>query len=228
MDRLHRTRMLLGDTGVEKLRGATVMVVGVGAVGSFAVESLARAGVGHLILIDADTVEESNINRQLFALDSTIGQPKVAVAAARIHDINPDIRVDSIQMFFDENSQLEYRPDYIIDAIDTTESKVALARWAQTHNIPLISSMGAARKTDISQIRTGRLSKTTVCPLAARMRRLIRDAGLADFDVVYSTQPAAPDTANGHTFGSLVTVTGAFGLTLANFVIQRLAQGRAL
>lgn len=220
--------MLLGDAGVARLRAATVMVVGVGAVGSFAVEALARAGIGHLILIDADMVEESNINRQLYALDSTIGRPKVDVAAARTHDINPDTRVDAMQIFFDENTQLDCRPDYVIDAIDTTDSKVVLARWAQNNNVPLISSMGAARKTDISQIRTGRLSKTTVCPLAARMRRLARDAELRDFDVVYSTESVAPDTARGHTFGSLVTVTGAFGLVLANFVIHRLARGGAL
>ncbi|MDE5616054.1 MAG: tRNA threonylcarbamoyladenosine dehydratase [Alphaproteobacteria bacterium] len=223
MDRLHRTRMLLGDSGVERLRNSTVMVVGVGAVGSFAVESLARSGIGHLILVDADVVEESNINRQLFALDSTVGQPKVDVAAARIHDINPDIRVDALRLFFDEKTNLDCRPDYIIDAIDTTESKVALARWAQNAGIPMVSSMGAARKTDISRICVGPLSKTTVCPLAARMRRLVRDAGLADFDVVYSTQPAIAATAAGRTFGSLITVTGAFGLTLANYVIMNLS-----
>lgn len=228
MDRLHRIRMLMGDGAVARLQNATVMVVGCGAVGSFAIEALARSGIGHLILIDSDAVEESNINRQLFALDSTVGAPKVDVAAARIHDINPDIRVDALQMFFDENTQLDCRPDFVIDAIDTPNSKVALACWAQNYGIPLISSMGAARKTDISQIRTARLSKTSVCPLAARMRRLVRDAGLCDFDVVYSVENAAPDTAHAHTFGSLVTVTGAFGLTLANFVIHRLAWGDAL
>lgn len=222
MDRLHRTRMLLGDSGTERLRAATVMVVGVGAVGSFAVEALARSGVGHLILIDADIVEESNINRQLFALDSTIGQPKVDVAAARIHDINPEIKVDAMRLFFDETAKLDCRPDFIIDAIDTTASKVALARWAQEIGSPLVASMGAACKTDISQIKIAPLSKTSVCPLAARMRRLVRDAGLSDFDVVYSSQPPAADTAFGHTFGSLITATGAFGLTLANYVIMNL------
>lgn len=222
MDRLHRIRMLLGDSAVSRLQNSTVMVVGCGAVGSFAVESLARSGVGHLILIDADVVEESNINRQLFALDSTIGRPKVDVAAARTHDINPEISVDAMRLFFDANTKLDCRPDYIIDAIDTVASKVALARWAQENGIPLVASMGAARKTDIGQIRIGRLSKTSVCPLASRMRRLVRDAGLSDFDVVYSTEPAAPDTTAGHTFGSLITVTGAFGLTLANYVIMRL------
>lgn len=222
MDRLHRTRMLLGENGVARLRDATVMVVGVGAVGSFAAEALARSGVGHLILIDADVVEESNINRQLFALDSTVGRAKVDVSAARIHDINPDIRVEAMRMFFDADTKLECRPDYIIDAIDTVGSKVALARWAQDIGAPFIASMGAARKTDISHIRVAPLSKTSVCPLAARMRRLVRDAGLHDFDVVYSTEAAAPCTAAGRAFGSLITVTGAFGLTLANHVIKNL------
>jgi len=215
--------MLLGDTGVVALKNATVMVVGVGAVGSFATEALARSGVGHLILIDADTVDETNINRQLFALDSSVGLPKVQVAAARIRDINPEIQVDALQLFFDDTTNLECKPDYIIDAIDTVDSKLALARWAQTANVPLISSMGAARKTDISQIRIARLSQTSVCPLAARMRRMVRDAGLRDFDVVFSREPAAPAVAAGRAFGSLVTVTGAFGLTLAGHVILRLA-----
>ena len=224
MDRLHRTRKLLGDDAVARLRGSTVMVVGCGAVGSFATEALARAGVGNLILIDSDAVEESNINRQLFALDSTVGRPKVDVAAARIGDINPDTRVVTYQMFFDENTVLDVRPDYIIDAIDTVASKIALARFAQSQGIPIIASMGAARKTDIAAIRVSRLSKTSVCPLAARMRRMARDAGLRDYDVVFSTQPVTANTADGRVFGSLVTVTGAFGLILANFVIKQLTK----
>jgi len=220
--------MLLGPAGVAALQHSTVMVVGVGAVGSFATEALARSGVGRLILIDADTVDETNINRQLFALDSTVGRPKVQVAAARIRDINPEIQVDALQLFFDNSTHLECRPDYIIDAIDTVESKLALARWAQAANIPLISSMGAARKTDISKIRVARLSQTSFCPLAARMRRMVRDAGLRDFDVVFSSEPAAPAVAAGRAFGSLVTVTGAFGLTLAGHVILQLAHAQSV
>jgi len=211
--------MLLGDAGVEKLKRSTVMVVGCGAVGSFAVECLARSGIGHIILIDNDTVDVSNINRQLFALDSTVGRAKVDVAAERINDINPEIRVDAMRLFFDADTKLDCRPDYIIDAIDSTPSKIALARWAQDNDIPFIASMGAARKTDISRVRVSKLSKTSVCPLAARMRRLARDAGLDDFEVVFSTEPAAPDVLANRTFGSIVTVTGAFGLMLANAVI---------
>ena len=223
MDRLHRTRMLLGDCGIARLKDATVMVVGCGAVGSFAIEALARSGIGHIILIDNDIVEESNINRQLFALDSTLGRPKVEVAAARIHDINPEICVEPLQLFFDKDTHLASRPDVIIDAIDTAPTKIALAQWAISHGIPFISSMGAARKKDITHIRVARLSKTTVCPLAARMRRMARDAGLPDYDVVYSTEPAASNVAANRTFGSVVTVTGAFGLMLANVAIMRLS-----
>ena len=224
MDRLHRIRKLMGDAAVADLQNACVMVVGCGAVGSFSIEALARSGVGHLILIDADTVEESNINRQLFALTSTVGMPKIDVASARVHDINPEIHVDTIQTFYDENTQLDVRPDYIIDAIDTVPSKIALVRFAQSNNIPIISSMGAARKTDLTAIRIARLSRTSVCPLAARMRKLVRESGLDDYDVVFSTQPAVPGTADGRVFGSIATVTGAFGLHMANFVICRLAK----
>ena len=153
MDRLHRILLLIGEEKVAKLKQSTVMVVGCGAVGSFAIEALARSGIGHLILIDFDVVEESNINRQLFALDSTVGRPKVEIAKQRIHDINPDIIVDVYNMFFDANTDIDVRPDFVIDAIDTVQSKIALYQWCMDKNIPFISSMGAARKTDITKIK---------------------------------------------------------------------------
>lgn len=218
-DRLHRTRLLFGDAGIEKLQKANVMIVGCGAVGSFAVEALARAGVGNLIIIDSDVIEESNINRQIFATDTTIGLPKVDVARARIHDINPDIHVTAIQTFFDDTTELNVTPDFVIDAIDTVPSKIALYKWCVARNIPFISSMGAARKTNPSCIKIAKLSKTTVCPLAAKIRKMVRDAKLPDFDVVYSTEPAAPTDA-ARVFGSIVTVTGIFGLMAANHAIN--------
>lgn len=218
-DRLHRTRLLFGDTGIEKLQKATVMIVGCGAVGSFAVEALARAGVGKLIIIDSDVIEESNINRQIFATDITIEMPKVDVARARIHDINPDILVTAIRTFFDDSTELNVTPDFVIDAIDTVPSKIALYKWCVARNIPFISSMGAARKTNPSCIKIAKLSKTTVCPLAAKIRKMVRDAKLPDFDVVYSTEPAAPTDA-ARVFGSIVTVTGIFGLMAANHAIN--------
>ena len=220
MDRLHRIRLLLGDIAVKKLQTKTVMVVGCGAVGSFAIEALSRSGIGNIILVDFDVVEQSNINRQIFALHSTIGRPKVDVAAARIADISPDINVQTFNMFWDGASNPDIAPDFVIDAIDSVQSKIALYRWCVAHNIPFIASMGAAQKTDITQIKIDKLSKTTVCPLASRIRKLVRNENLPDFPVVYSTQsPIKNDTG---TLGSIITVTGDFGLRLANFVITEL------
>ncbi|MBQ3039441.1 MAG: tRNA threonylcarbamoyladenosine dehydratase [Alphaproteobacteria bacterium] len=222
MDRLHRTRLLFGDTATDGLRAATVMVVGCGAVGSFAIEALARTGIGHIIVVDFDSVDESNINRQLFALDSTIGAPKVDVATARIHDINPDTRVTAYNMFWDEKTDLDVRPDFVIDAIDTVPSKVALYKWCASHNVPFVSSMGAALKMDVTQIKIAPISQTTVCPLAGRVRRATRELDLPDFPAVFSTERPAPVSGHAKNMGSNVTVTGTFGLMLANFVIKKL------
>ena len=220
MDRLHRIRLLLGDENIKKLQSKTVMVVGCGAVGSFAIESLARSGIGNIILVDFDTVEPTNINRQLFALQSTIGQPKVDVAAARIHDISPDINVTTFNMFWDDKSNPDVNPDFVIDAIDSVPSKIALYRWCAAKNIPFIASMGAAQKTDMSAVKIAKISKTAVCPLAARIRKLVRGENLPDFPVVYSTQNPIKNETN--TLGSMITVTGDFGLKLAGFVIENL------
>lgn len=220
--RLNRITLLLGDDAVSKLKKSTVMVVGCGAVGSFAIESLARCGLGHLILIDFDNAEESNINRQLFALDSTLGKPKVEIAKSRIHDINPEITVDVFNMFFDDKTQLDVKPDYVIDAIDSVQSKIALYKWCFENNIPFISSMGAARKTDPSKIKVSKISKTTVCPLAAKIRHIVRDEKLKDFPVVYSVEESVPQPNGGREFGSIITVTGTFGLLLTDFVIRKL------
>ena len=222
MNRLHRISLLFGNEAVNKLKQSTVMVVGCGAVGSFAIESLARSGVGHIILVDFDKIEESNINRQLFALDSTIGIPKVDVAKQRIFDINPEILVDTFNMFFDENTDLGIKPDYVIDAIDTVPSKIALYKWCVKNDIPFISSMGAARKTDLTKIKIDKISKTSVCPLANKIRKNIRDLNLPDFPVVYSTENATPQENGGREFGSVITVTGTFGLMISNFVIKKL------
>ena len=222
MDRLHRISLLFGKDAISKLKKSTVMVVGCGAVGSFAIEALARSGIGHIILVDFDKVEESNINRQIFALDSTIGMPKVEVARQRIHDINPNIKIDTFNIFFDENTDIDIKPDYVIDAIDTVPSKIALYKWCIKNNVPFISSMGAARKTDISKIKIGKISKTSVCPLASKIRRIVRENGIPDFPVAYSVESAQPQPDGGREFGSVITVTGVFGLMLADFVIKKL------
>lgn len=221
MERFKRIRALVGDAAMEKLQGATVMVVGCGAVGSFATEALARSGIGSIVVVDFDTVEISNINRQLFALTSTIGMPKVDVATARIRDINPNVNVRAINAFFDEKTDIDVSPDFVIDAIDTVESKVALYKWCVARNIPFAASMGAALKSDPTQIRTGRILKTTVCPLAARVRKMVRDEKLPDFPVVYSVEnPKKSAASAGRVFGSIITITGAFGLRLADIAIK--------
>lgn len=224
MDRLHRTRLMFGDRGLERLHNATVMVVGCGAVGSFAIEALARSGIGTIVIVDFDNVDTTNINRQLFALDSTVGRPKVDVATSRIHDINPTTTVRAYNLFWDRDTDLDERPDFVIDAIDSVESKIALARWAMDRNIPIISSMGAALKTDITQIQVASLFHTRVCPLASRVRRLARSAQLPDWPVVYSTQPPLPTSGHAKNMGSLITVTGTFGLMLAGYVIEELVK----
>lgn len=219
MDILHRTRLLIGPAATDTLQKSTVMVVGCGAVGSFAIEALVRTGVGNLVLIDSDVIEESNINRQLFALNSTINQPKVDVAASRIRDINPDVNVTAIKTFFDDATELSVMPDFVIDAIDTVSSKIALYKWCMARNVSFVSSMGAARKTDPTQIKIAKISKTSVCPLAAKIRKIVRDEHLNDFDVVYSTEPATV-TDSARIFGSIITVTGTFGLIMANYAIN--------
>lgn len=224
MDRLHRTRLMFGDRGLERLHNATVMVVGCGAVGSFAIEALARSGIGTIVIVDFDNVDTTNINRQLFALDSTVGRPKVDVATSRIHDINPTTTVRAYNLFWDRDTDLDERPDFVIDAIDSVESKIALARWASDRKIPIISSMGAALKTDITQIQVASLFHTKVCPLASRVRRLARSAQLPDWPVVFSTQPPLPTSGHAKNMGSLITVTGTFGLMLAGYVIEELVK----
>lgn len=223
-DRLHRIRLLLGDEKLEKLERATVMVFGCGAVGSFATESLARCGVGHLVLLDFDTVAESNINRQIFATESTLGRKKTDIARERIADINPNIKVTVFDMFFDNKSCLGIRPDFVIDAIDTVDSKIAIYRWCKQNKIPFISSMGAARKTDPSKIKIDKISRTFACPLAARIRKIVRDERIGDFPVVFSTEAPTPHHDTSKEFGSIVTVTGTFGLVAANWVIQKIAE----
>ena len=222
MDRLQRTRALIGDAAVARLTRATVMVVGCGAVGSVATEALARTGIGHLVLIDFDRVQESNINRQLIATQSTVGMPKVDAARARIADLDPNIAVDTFDIFFDDKTDIDVHPDFVIDAIDSIPSKIALYKWCAARNIAFIASMGAARKTDTSKIKTATIYQTSVCPLAARVRKLARQESLADFPVVFSTETAR-DLGPGNTLGSMMPVTGTFGFALANFVINKIA-----
>ena len=223
-EQFERTILLVGKTGLQKLRASRVAVVGCGAVGSFAVEALARAGVGHLILVDGDVVAESNINRQLCALHSTVRMAKVEVLKSRIYDICPETEVMVKNIFVDENNcgdVLEGQIDFIVDAIDVVSGKIPLILYAQKKKIPIISSMGAAMKTDFTKVRIAPLNQTSVCPLAARVRRLIKEqGGELSMPCVFSTEAPAGKQEAGRKMGSLVTMTGLFGLILANEVIK--------
>ena len=226
-DRLHRCRLLLGAEKLAKLQRATIMVVGCGAVGSFAIDAIARSGVSHIILVDFDKIEESNINRQLFATQNTLEHKKTRAARARIAAISPDIRVTELDIFFDAGTLPPMRPDFVIDAIDTIASKIALYEWCEQNGIPFISSMGAARKTDPVQVKMDKLSKTVACPLARQIRKLVRERGLGNFPVVFSTEPPAPQKTPDKNMGSIITVTGTFGLAVANYAIKYIINSKS-
>ncbi len=240
-DRLSRTRLLLGDEVMEKLARSTVMVVGCGAVGGFAIEALARSGVGNLILVDFDVVKESNINRQIFALHSTLYQEKAVVARNRIRDISPDIKVEILPVLVNADTideVLDRRVDFVIDAIDTLNPKTILIEQLMTGGIPFISSMGAALKTDATKIAIVPMKKTIHCPLAFFVRKRLRKRGVdLTFPVVYSCEdvsqklhlemPAEAENETGrvrHNMGSLPTITGIFGLLCANYAIEYLKE----
>jgi len=187
-----RTELLLGKEGVEKLKKSTVAVFGVGGVGSFAVEALARSGVGRLILIDDDDVCITNINRQLHATTKTVGKPKVDVMAERVKEINPKAVVLPIKEFVSKDNiekLLTNDIDYVIDAIDTVSSKIELVVKCNEMNIPIISSMGAGNKLDPTKFEVEDIYKTSVCPLAKVMRTELRKRGIKKLKVVYSKEP---------------------------------------
>ncbi|HZW49914.1 MAG TPA: tRNA threonylcarbamoyladenosine dehydratase [Bacillota bacterium] len=188
-----RTALLVGDEGLSRLQSACVMVVGLGGVGSYALEAIARAGVGCIILVDNDVIEESNINRQLLALHSTIGMAKVAVAAARVEDINPDCHVVVLQLTVTpENVQdlLKLKPDYVVDAIDSVTAKAALLAETHLAGIPIIGIMGAGNKLDAAGFIITDISKTHTCPLARALRRELKQRGIfKGIQVVYSPLP---------------------------------------
>ncbi len=243
MDQFSRTRLLIGDEPLERLARAKVAVFGVGGVGGFCVEALARAGVGTLHLYDDDTVSESNLNRQIAALHSTLGQPKVEVMARRVRDINPDCDVRAIRMFYlPENGGTvdlsQY--DYVVDAIDTVAAKLDLVQRCTDLQVKIISAMGSGNKLDPTAFLVTDISKTQGCPLARVMRKELRRRGINHLKVVYSTEeprplfgeipaetPAGENTRPGEpgrrsTPGSVSFVPAAAGLVMASAVIREL------
>ncbi|MCQ2138346.1 MAG: tRNA threonylcarbamoyladenosine dehydratase [Bacteroidales bacterium] len=188
-----RTAILFKDEQMERLRNATVAVIGLGGVGAYAAEMIVRAGVEHVVLLDSDSVSESNKNRQLLALDSTIGRLKTEVMAGRLADINPDLRMDIISEYLTEENVSEvlgaFDPDYVVDAIDTLAPKIALMKYCYDNHIPSVSSMGSGAKSDMTKIRISDISKSFNCPLAYMIRKRLRKLGISKgIQVVFSEE----------------------------------------
>lgn len=227
-----REAMLIGHEGIEKLSQKHVAVFGVGGVGSFCIEALARAGIGKLTVIDSDVVDITNINRQLIALHSTVGMDKVKVMEQRIKDINPKAEVMAIKAFYNAETADSYdlaQYDYVVDAIDTVSAKLVLIEQAKKANVPIISCMGTGNKFDPSRFEITDLAKTTICPLARIMRKELRQRGINHLKVLYSTEEAvkplfeAADPAPGrHSPGSLSFVPPVAGYMIAGEVIKEL------
>lgn len=233
MTQFSRSEMLLGAKAIEKLKQSRVILFGLGGVGSFTAETLARAGVGHLTLVDNDTVSLTNLNRQLCALHSTLGQLKTEVAAQRIKDINPDCEVKIISKFYlpeiaDEFSLENY--DYIADAIDTVTAKIDLAVKAKEYGVNIISCMGTGNKLDPTQLRVDRIEKTSGCPLCRVMRRELKVRGVSALKTVWSPEtPIKPldcgeETGKRATPGSLPFVPNTAGILMAKEIITDLTR----
>lgn len=227
-ERFIRTSLVVGESGVDKLNNITVAVFGVGGVGGFVCEALARSGVGNLKLYDGDTVAVSNINRQIIALTSTVGKFKADVMKQRIFDINPCAKVEANNNFLtpENASQLDFsNVDYIVDAVDDVKAKIELAKIADKHKIKIISAMGAGNKLDPTQFEVSDIFKTSVCPLARIMRRELKNIGIKKLKVVYSkeTPKNPPYKIEGEkTVGSLAFVPSVMGLIMAGEVIKDL------
>ena len=218
-EELEREAALLGDTAVEKLNNSFVAIFGLGGVGSYTAEALARSGIGKLLLVDNDVVSKSNINRQLCALQSTVGRKKVDVVAERLLDINPDLIIEKCYEFvLPENiSSFDFsRFDYVIDAIDTVSAKLAIAESSKAHGVPMISSMGTGNKLDPTALTVTDITKTTVCPLARVMRRELKKRGITHLKVVFSTEE--PKRQNSEASGKLPPASVAFVPSVAGLI----------
>ena len=236
MEPFSRTALLLGNEGMEKLKNARVAVFGLGGVGGYVVEALARSGIGALELIDHDTISITNINRQLLATTKNIGQSKAEAARQRVLDINPEINVTVREQFFgpDTADQFDFSQyDYVVDAIDTVTGKLALVTAAQAAGTPIISSMGTGNKLDPTKFQIADISKTSVCPLARIMRKECAKRGIKHLKVLFSTEdpvPSCPDSPSDEELpegrralpGSVSFVPSVAGLIIAGEVIRDL------
>lgn len=225
MDIFSRTERLIGEDALRKLQNSNIIIFGLGGVGSYTAEALARSGIGKMTVVDKDTVDITNINRQLYALRSTVGKPKAEVSKARILDINPECEITAIQkMYLPENSEdfnlSQY--DYIIDAIDNVTAKIDLAVKAEQLGIPIISSMGTGNKLDPTAFKVSDIYKTSVCPLCRVMRTQLKKRGVKKLKVVYSEE--MPKTDGERTPASISFVPPAAGLIIAGEVIRDITE----
>ena len=252
LHRFSRTELLVGRDGLDRLRNSRVMICGIGGVGSYAAEALGRAGVGQITLVDFDDICLTNVNRQIHALSSTVGLPKVEAMAARLRDINPQAEIIPVKAFFSrENAEqlLASRPDYVLDAIDHFTAKTALITICREYGLRVISSMGAANKLDPSKIQVADIGETRNCRMARSMRKILRKAGIeSGVQVVYSTEehreldPATATACGAECIcpnrgdqlfscehrrvilGSISYLPSIFGLTMAGVVVNHLLQ----
>ena len=225
-----RTQLMIGEEGVEKLRGSSVIVCGCGAVGGYVIEGLVRAGVGKLRVVDGDVFSGSNLNRQILCTTDTVGRKKSEVACERARSINPDIDIEGMDLFVTRDTVpdiLEGDWDVLVDAIDTISNKSELLREACSRGMTVFSSMGAARHFDATSIRIATLKKTSVCPMAARLRKDLRDVDTGNVTCVYSVEtpvenPPGRDEHGKSIIGSMPTIPAIFGMTLANETVKYL------
>lgn len=229
-----RTEMLLGEDGCERLKAATVTVVGVGGVGGFAAEMLARAGVGHLVVVDSDEVSVTNRNRQVLALVSTVGRPKCEVLKERLEDINPEIDVRIINSYVtgENNDELfgDLKMDFLVDAIDTLTPKIYLIKYCLDRGIPMVSSMGAGAKIDATAVRIADISETRMCPLAHMLRKRLHKIGIyTGFDAVFSIEEPRRDSVvieesrnKKSQVGTISYLPAVFGAACAQVAIRQI------
>lgn len=231
-----RSRMLIGDDMLGKFADSTVAVIGVGGVGGYAAEMIVRAGIGHLIILDSDDVAESNKNRQLLALDSTIGRPKCEVLSERLKDINPELDLTVIQDYFEPEKADELlggrKIDFLVDAIDTLSPKLALIKYCMDNGIPLVSSMGAGAKFDATRVRLADVSKSYNCPLAYIVRKRLRHMGISKgFKVVFSEElpdrdsiVPCQDRNKKSQVGTISYIPAVFGCVCAQAAIRHIME----
>ena len=224
-EQFERTSLLVGEEAISKLNNLKVLIFGVGGVGGYVAEALARTGVGSITIVDKDTVSESNINRQIIALHSTVGRDKVDVLKERMLDINPDIQVDARKCFFLPDNAHEFdfgQYDYIVDAVDTVTAKLQIIVQAKEASVPVISAMGAGNKVHPEMFEIADIYKTEMCPLAKVMRRELKNRGIKKLKVVYSKEKPV---YKGDVPGSIAFSPSVAGLLMASEVVRDLCEG---